>query len=133
VELLRSLFAAGKAYARDREGGKQPPGWEELGWEETDTTAGDLYQPKRGAEFVGWADDTHLYLDKEAAYATVAGFAQRGAIPFGIKPRALWSTLKRAGVSLADEGRSDTLARVGSKPKRVVQIRRNSIHEENLG
>jgi hypothetical protein len=133
VELLRSLFEAGKAYARDRESGKQPPGWEELGWEETDTTSGDLYQPKRGAEFVGWADDTHLYLDKEAAYATVAGFAQRGAIPFGIKPRALWSTLKRAGVSLADEGRSDTLARVGSKPKRVVQIRRNSIHEENLG
>jgi hypothetical protein len=130
VELLRSLFAAGKAYARDRESGKQPQGWEELGWEETDGTSGDLYQPKRSAEFVGSADDTHLYLDKEAAYAAVAGFAQRGGIPFGIKPRALWGALKRASVSLADQGRTDTLARIAGKPKRVVQIRRSTIHEE---
>jgi hypothetical protein len=130
VELLRSLFAAGKAYARDRESGKQPQGWEELGWEDTDSTSGDLYQPKRGADFVGWADGTHLYLDKEAAYTAVAAFAQRGSIPFGIKPRALWGALKRASVSLADQERTDTLARIAGKPKRVVQVRRSTIHEE---
>jgi hypothetical protein len=130
VELLRSLFEADKAYVRDRESGKQPRGWEELGWEETDGMSGDLYQPKRSAEFVGWADETYLYLDREAGYAAVSHFAQRGGIPFGIKPRALWGALKRGGLSLADQGRNDTLARIQGKPKRVVQIRRGAIREE---
>jgi hypothetical protein len=130
IELLRSLFAADLAYLRSRETGKQPPEWEELGgWEETDDSI-EQYRPKHSAAFVGWADETYLYLDREAAYAAVSHFAQRGSIPFGIKPRALWSALKRAGVNLADAGRNDTLARVQGKPKRVVQIRREAIREE---
>jgi hypothetical protein len=123
MEVLRSLFAAGKAYVRHRETGKQPPAWKELGWEESnDDVVGEMYRPKRGAEFVGWADDAYLYLDRETAFAGVAGFAQRGGIPFGVKPRALWGALARSGISLSDPGRSDTTARIGSKPKRVVQM-----------
>ncbi len=128
VEVLRSLFAAGKAYIRDRETGEEPSGHEDLGWEdETDDKAAGMYRPRRGAEFVGWADDAYLYLDRETAYAAVAGFAQRGGIPFGIKPRAVWGALKRAGINLTDEGRTDTTARVGKKPKRVVQIPRSAV------
>src|SRR3712207_9176821 len=89
--------------------------------------------PKKGAEFIGWADDAYLYLEKDAAYAAVAGFAQRGGIPFGIKPRTLWAALKRAELSLASEGRTDTLARVQGKPKRVVQVRREAIREQTTG
>jgi hypothetical protein len=134
VEVLRSLFAGGKAYVRDRETGKEPAAWEELGWEdETDEKAADMYRPRRGADFVGWADGEHVYLDREAVYAAVSGFAQRGGIPFGIKPRAVWGALKRAGINLADEGRTDTTARVGRKSKRVVQVPRTAIfgdHDE---
>src|SRR3712207_9009307 len=50
--------------------------------------------PKKGAEFIGWADDAYLYLEKDATFAAVAGFAQRGGIPFGIKPRTLWADRK---------------------------------------
>lgn len=133
VEVLRSLFAAGKAYARDRETGKEPAGWEDLGWEdETDDKAADMYRPRRGAEFVGWADREHLYLDKEAAYAAVAHFATRGGIPFGIKPRAVWGALKRAGINLSDEGRTDTLARVEGKPRRIVRLHRASLDREGV-
>ena len=132
MELLRSLFAADKAYAKNRETGKHPHGWEELGWEKTEDSCGDdVYQPKRSAEFVGWADDAYLYLDREMAYAAVAAFAYRGGIPFGIKPRVLWGALKRAGISLTDSERTDTTARVEGKVKRVIQIPRAMIGGED--
>lgn len=130
IEILASLFDAGRVYARDRETGKEPSHFEELGWERYETQYEEGIDPKKTAEFIGWADDAHLYLDKEAAYAAVAGFAQRGGIPFGIKPRTLWSALKRAELSLTSEGRTDTLARVQGKPKRVVQVRLAAIRPE---
>ncbi len=131
LEILRSLFSAGRAYARHRETGEHPPGHEGLGWEdETDEKATGMYRPRRGAEFVGWSDGDDLFLDKEAAYAAVSHFAARGGIPFGIKPRALWDSLKRAGLTLADEGRTDTLARVEGKPRRVVRLSRAALNRE---
>jgi len=131
IEILRSLFGAGRVYAKDKETGKEPQDYDDLGWEQYETRNDEwVVQPRRTADFVGWADGTYLYLDKEAAYAAVSGFAQRGSIPFGIKPRTLWSALKSTGLSLADEGRTDTLARVQGKPKRVVQVQREAIREE---
>jgi hypothetical protein len=79
---------------------------------------------------VGWVDENHLYLEKDAAYAAVAGFAQRGGIPFGIKPRVLWEALKRAGMSLTDQGRTDAVTRIEGKPKRVVQVSRAAVFGE---
>ncbi|MDP9475895.1 MAG: DUF927 domain-containing protein [Actinomycetota bacterium] len=82
MELLRSLFASGKAYARDKKTEEEPPGHEGLGWEdEMDDKASSMYRVRRGADFVGWADGEYLYLDREAAYAAVASFAGRGGIP----------------------------------------------------
>ena len=130
VEILRSLFMADKVYVKDREDGTHPEDWADLGWERRETQDGADIVPERSASFGGWVDGQYLYLDKDAAYATVAGFAQRGGIPFGIKPRTLWRALARAGVSLADSGRTDTLARIEGKPKRVIQIRRAVIHPE---
>jgi hypothetical protein len=125
VELLRSLFEACNAYAKDRQTGKHPRGWEELGWEKFEDSCGDdVYRPKRGADFVAWVDNTYIYLDREAAYAAVAAFAHRGGIPFGIRPRVLWGALKRAGISLTDSERTDTTARVEGNGKRVIQIPR---------
>ena len=126
--MLGSLFAGGNAHARGRETGEHPPGCQELGWEdETDEKSATMYRPKRGAEFVGWADGEHLYLDREAAYAAVAGFAQRGGIPFGVKPRAVWAALTRAGINLADDGRADTTAAIGKWTRRVVQVPRSAV------
>ncbi len=67
--------------------------------------------------------------------AAVSEFTARGGIPFGIKPRALWGALKRAGISHADEGRADTTARIRGGTKRVVQVPRGSVlgggHDES--
>jgi hypothetical protein len=73
-------------------------------------------------------DEQFFYLDKDAAYAAVQEFANRGDIPFGIKPRQLWEGLAKAGRSVADEGRHDTQVRIAGKRPRVVQIPR--VHVE---
>jgi hypothetical protein len=128
VELLRSLFEAGKVYVKDKESGGQPRQCKRLGWEQTggeldhDGRVVPTFEPRRGADFVGWAGEVHLFLERDAAYAAVSNFATRGGIPFGIKPRALWEDLKRAGISLADKGRTDTTARIQNKSRRVVQV-----------
>jgi hypothetical protein len=124
IEILRSLFDADRAYVKDRETGTHPEEWATFGWERRETQGGADIIPARDASFVGWVDENHFYLENDAAYAAIAGFAQRGGIPFGIKPRALWGALSRSSISLADSGRADTLARIEGKTKRVVQVRR---------
>jgi hypothetical protein len=131
VEILRSLFMADKVYVKDREDGTHPEDWASLGWERRETQNRADILPERSASFVGWIDDQYLYLDKDAAYATVSSFAQRGEIPFGIKPRTLWRALSRSGISVTDSRRTDTLARIEGQPKRVVQIRRAVIFQEH--
>jgi len=127
VEILGSLFDGGGAYAKDRETGAEPDDWADLGWERRQVQDGTDIIPQRGASFVGWVDENHFYLDKDAAYVAVSSFAQRGGIPFGIKPGALWKALARSGVSLVGPGRTDTVVRVEGKSKRVVQIPRAAI------
>ncbi len=68
----------------------------------------------------------YLYLDN-AAYAAAVSFAQRGGLPFTVRPRMLWRALSWSGRSLADLGRTDTTAWICSKSKRVVQIPRRTI------
>jgi hypothetical protein len=136
---MSSLFAAKRAYAKDREIGKIPWQREQIGWE--DLLAGlekpkgvapaDRFRPAPKAEFVGWADESFLYLDKEAAYAAVSGFAQRGGLPFGIKPKALWEAMSRSGKSLVDPGRNDTTAKIEGKTRRIIQIPRELVVDED--
>lgn len=130
IEILRSLFMADKVYVKDREHGTHPEDWADLGWERRETQNGADIVPERSAVFVGWVDQNYLYLDKNAAYAAVSSFAQHGKIPFGIKPRTLWRALSRSGISLTDSGRTDTLARIEGKTKRVVQIKRAVVFQE---
>jgi uncharacterized protein DUF927 len=139
VEILRSLFAATRAYVRDRESGSNPPRCLQLGWENPDAAVEDpndsftvaIFQPASRAEFVGWADAEFLYLDKGAAYAVVSGFSQRGNIPFGVKPKALWEAMFRSGKSLADAGRNDTTTRIEGSSRRVIQIPRELVVGED--
>jgi hypothetical protein len=129
IELLASLIGGGRVYLRDRETDEHPTGWESLGWEESSDLS-KTCDPRRGADFVGWADGTYLYLDKEMSYVAAAAFANRGGIPFGIKQRALWDSLKRSGMSMSDEGRTDTTARIGKKSRRVIQLPRELLTGE---
>jgi hypothetical protein len=123
VEMLASLFEGGRVFVKGKDTGKHPSGCVRLGWDETE----ESYEPKRGADFIGWAGDVHLYLDKDAVYAAVVSFANRGGISFGIKQRALWDSLKRSEMSLANEGRTDTTARIEKKPRRVIQIAKETV------
>jgi hypothetical protein len=136
---VRSLFAAKRAYVRDRQNGNHPPRCLQLGWEDLDAADEDsdsrfstaMFRSASRAEFVGWANAEFLYLDKEAAYAAVSGFAQRGNIPFGIKPKTLWEAMSRSGKSLADAGRNDTTTRIGGTSRRVIQIPRELVVGED--
>ena len=67
------IIDGGRAYARNRETGKEPANFEEMGWERYETQYDEGINPKKTAESVGWADDVHLYLDKDAAYARRGG------------------------------------------------------------
>lgn len=61
----------------------------------------------------------------------VSGFSQRGNIPFGIKPKALWEAMFRSRKSLADAGRNDTTTRIESSSRRVIQIPRELVVGED--
>lgn len=136
IEILRSLFAANRVYVNDRETGDEPDDCLQLGWEEHNNYKEDeeraVYVPHREADSIGWVDEEYLYLNSDAAYAAVAGFAQRGNIPFGIKPSKLWDSLAKAGVSMTDEGRSNTTAKIKGKTMRVIQLRRSSLAHHDL-
>jgi hypothetical protein len=149
VRILGSLVDARGVHFRDRGSGECPgfgenaavtyekpetPGafgddgpsskvWGPLGWE------GAYSGPRPAGKFVGWVDDHFFYLEKDGAYAAVQEYANRGGIPFGIKPRSLWEALAKSGVSITIDGRIDNVTRVGGKPKRVVQIPRAAIEE----
>jgi hypothetical protein len=101
-----------------------------LGWERRETQDGADIVPERGASFVGWIDEEFIYLDKHAAYAAVARFANRGDIPFGIRQRALWQALKRAGLTICAPGRPDSKPRIEGSTKWVVQIHRSILTDE---
>jgi hypothetical protein len=129
-EILRSLFRANEVHVKDREHGTHPDDWAELGWERRETQDVADIVPERGASFVGWVDEDFLYLDKHAAYAAVARFANRGDIPFGIRQRALWQALKRAGLTICAPGRPDSKPRIEGSPKWVIQIHRSILTDE---
>jgi hypothetical protein len=111
------------AYASSDDGPRSDVVWGPLGWK------GAYTGPEPAGKFVGWVDDRFFYLENDGAYAAVQEYANRGGIPFGIKPRALWEALAKSEVSIAIEGRIDTVTRVAGKPKRVVQIPRVAIEE----
>lgn len=117
IEILRSLFESGEIYVEP----KAHPLDDWVVEEAQDRSFFGPGEAKHG-NFVGWADETYLYLEKEAAFAAVSGFASRGGIPFGIKQKALWNALARSGMSLTEGNRSDTTASIKGKTKRVVQI-----------
>jgi hypothetical protein len=127
VDLLRSLFDAGHVYASDRRTGGIPQEPEQLGWEESDREDSATHVPCRNADHIGAADEEYLYLDKNTAFKAIGEFAQRGGLPFGVKPRMVWESLARAGHSLTDEDRTDTSVKVAGKTKRMVQIPRSVV------
>ena len=136
VGILRSLFDAKHVFAKDRESGEEPPDRLRLGWEKSPqdpSLESSVFRPALKADFVGWVDEDFLYLDPQAAYGAVSSFSQRGGIPFGIKPGALWEAMARSGKSLADAGRNNTTARVEGQSRRVIQIPLKAILDEDKG
>ncbi|MBV9453524.1 MAG: hypothetical protein JOZ19_05310 [Rubrobacter sp.] len=131
LEILRALFAAGKAYVKDREQGIHPEDWAKLGWEQRKMQHGSDIVPERSASFVGWVDEFYLYLDQDASYAAVVGFARLGGIPFGIKPRALWRALAASGMSTVDRGRTNKVERIEGSTKRVIKLCHSVVLDED--
>jgi hypothetical protein len=135
TEILRSLFDAKEVFVVDRKNGSQPPQCWTLGWSEVKDDDEDehirakSYTKPYNAKAIGWADKDHLYLNKDVAYAAVAGFAQRNGVPFGVKPGMVWDALARSGKSLSDKERTDTSVRIQGSTKRVVQLLRSAVFD----
>lgn len=90
------------------------------------------YVVKPNESFVGWLDDSFYYLIPRAIYAVVSEFYSRSGTPMTFKPPAIWSDLRRLGMSECDENRNDTRAWVGSgrsggQTVRIVKLRRSAV------
>jgi hypothetical protein len=127
VEILLSLFEAGRAHLEDRETREAPHGCERLGWSDVPFWGSEVTTCNSHGDPIGWADEGYLYLHPDLAYAAVSEFARKGGIPFGIRPRALWDAMARSEKSLADPGRSTTTARIRGETKRVIKMPRSAV------
>jgi hypothetical protein len=77
---------------------------------------------KPGVEFLGWRDESFLYLLPEAAFSAVSRFCRDTAEPFPIRQQRLRQNLAKEGISECDSGRFTTTIKVGTQSKRVLKI-----------
>lgn len=98
VDLLRSTLSSGKAHVCDRSGNmpENPQAW---GWQRRSSAFDNTYLglEVRGPR-VGWIDGDHLYLDPEAALATVQQAARDAGEPLALGPRAMHKRLYEQGL-----------------------------------
>lgn len=77
--------------------------------------------------FIGWYDNESLYLIPEIAFTVVAKSCRDSGELFPISSDRLKRDLSREGLSVCDEGRHTTTARVGRRVRRVLCLRRCAI------
>jgi len=86
---------------------------------------------RQGQEFVGWEDEEFWYLIPGAIYREVYEVCNRGGQTFTFKEEAVWRDLKIAGVTESQEGRNQSVVRVGmgtaSCVRRVIQLRKSAV------
>lgn len=96
LELLNSAIASGKAHLETPRGSEKPGTDDQLwGWELVTTGTGqnarEDWRPL--GPCVGWLDGYDLYLNPDAAYATVQQLGQIGGDGLGVSAQTLWKRM----------------------------------------
>ena len=77
---------------------------------------------------IGYVDQQYYYLLPDVAFARVCRLFTDQGTTFPLNKRALWKMLKDAGYTVPDnEGKSTRLLRVGSRPVRLLWLKRGMV------
>jgi hypothetical protein len=116
IGLVRSVLQMGKAHLANKKGGL-PTHPNALGWKLIGT--GDYERMDGQGPKIGWAFDSYVYLNLQAAHAVVKTFSTQTGNYLGSTERAIAKALKEAGKL----GRSDA----GAKIKVTIEGSRRTV------
>lgn len=113
IRVIKQLLLQGKVYIRNR----------------NQVVSSDF---KPWQEFVGWFDETHVYLEPDSAYTAVCKFSrQAGVVDFTWKDQALWRDLNHSGLSECSKGRNQFNIYVDGENKWVIKLKRELLGFQN--
>ena len=128
--ILSELLRGGRMYLEGH-ATRQPENPQTWGWER-DLDGADLYQPKHGAERVGWVDRDALYLLPETTYRFVVEHCQRSGSYFPLSARALPRQLASLGFLDVGENKNSKVLMFHSTYHRVWVVSRDRLREKFL-
>jgi hypothetical protein len=138
-ELLHTGIACGKAHVASTSTGEAPVNSLVWGWVEKTIGAG-MYQRtdyKPQGNLIGWVDENEeLYIEPNAAFATVQKLAKAQGTSISISQKTLWKRLAEKGFILTKEntqGRSACRKTIAGKRLRVIHLLLDPLGETKTG
>lgn len=79
---------------------------------------------------IGWrGDDGVLYLNPIPAYSTVYDFWRRSGEPLTFKANTVSKDLRRMGLTICEDGRTQGVAWISGKPRRVIKLKEEALRD----
>lgn len=79
---------------------------------------------------VGWrGEDDVLYLNPRPCYSVVYDFWRRSGEPLTLKANAVWKDLRRMGLTICEDGRTQGNAWIWDKTRRVVKLKMKALDD----
>jgi hypothetical protein len=128
MAVLQELFLQGRIYAESAAmAGVPPQAGESLGWEGAD--------PAKNAEFVGWADESTIYLMPETVLRVVNEAIRRQGDFLSLGRNEMLAALAREGFILpgkdSQSGRNTHVKKIQGSAKRVICLPVNKLSQED--
>ena len=90
-------------------------------------------EPTRGSPFetqIGWqGEEGVLYLNPNPAYGAVYDFWRRQGAPLTFKANAVSKDLRRMGLTICENGRTQGVAWIAGKPRRVIKLKEEALRD----
>ena len=79
---------------------------------------------------IGWRGEEGIfYLNPYPAYSVVYDFWRRSGEPLTFKTNAIWKDLRRMGLTICENGRTQGVAWISGKPKRVIKLKVEALRD----
>jgi hypothetical protein len=125
LELLASAFIMGAIHLEGISGGAPTLNPDRWGWEDTSVSVPNAQNPiwkSKGAR-VGWIRGQDIYLDPDAAFATVQRIASTQGSPITVTQRTLQGQLGNRGILASKGPTTNTVEKsIGGSKKRVLHM-----------
>jgi hypothetical protein len=77
---------------------------------------------------IGWrGDEGVFYLNPYPAYSVVYEFLRRGGEPLTFKANSVWKDLRRLGLTICENGRTQSVAWISGKSRRVIKLKTEAL------